>query len=101
MQWEEVNMLQLDNMRELVADTLRAIDGPPTNGTRSLKINMDKINKDESAGYDLLWTCKQETHTYTILIRHIATCYCDMSERHSDRHEGFPRLVKIKTNTFP
>jgi hypothetical protein len=99
---EEVDMLELDSMRELVADTLRAIDGPPTNGTRSLKINMDDINRDEtsrgSAGYDWLSTCKQETHTDTIIIWHIATCYCDMSERHSDRHEGFPRLVE--TDTF-
>jgi len=70
-------------MRELVADTLRDIDGPPTNGTRSLKITMDQINRDEisrgSAGYDWLLTCKQETHTDTILIWHIATCYCDMT----------------------
>jgi len=99
---EEVDMLQLDNMRELVADTLRDIDGPPTNGTRSLKITMDQINWDEisrgSAGYDWLLTCKQETHTDTILIWHIATCYCDMSLRHCDQQEGFPRLAD--TDTF-
>jgi len=99
---EEVDMLELDSMRKLVADTLRDIDGPPTNGTRSLKINMDEINRDEisrgSAGYDWLLTCKQETHTDTILIWHIATCYCDMTQRHSDQQEGFPRLVE--TDTF-
>ncbi|CAD6255115.1 unnamed protein product [Miscanthus lutarioriparius] len=95
-------LMELDNMRELVADTLRDIDGPPTNGTRSLKINMDQINWDEisrgSAGYDWLLTCKQETHTDTILIWHIATCYCDMSLRHCDQQEGFPRLAD--TDTF-
>ncbi|KAG2619755.1 hypothetical protein PVAP13_3NG134800 [Panicum virgatum] len=98
---EEVDMLELDSMRKLVADTLRDIDGPPTNGTRSLKINMDEINRDEisrgSAGYDWLLTCKQETHTDTILIWHIATCYCDMSLRHSDQQEEFPRLAEIDT----
>ncbi|XP_066340796.1 uncharacterized protein [Miscanthus floridulus] len=70
---EEVDIKKLDSMRELVADTLQAIDGPPTNGSRSLKINLD------GADYDWLWTCKQETHTDTILIWHIATCYCDMT----------------------
>ncbi|KAF7087830.1 hypothetical protein CFC21_090987 [Triticum aestivum] len=80
---DQVDMLELDNMRELVANTLRDIDGPPTNGTRSLKINMGKINRAtrnrDSPGYDWLWTCKQETHTDAILIWHIATCYCDMT----------------------
>jgi len=70
---EEVDIKKLDSMRELVADTLQAIDDPPTNGSRSLKINLD------GADYDWLWTCKQETHTDTILIWHIATCYCDMT----------------------
>jgi len=80
---EEVDMLELDNMRKLVADTLRDIDGPPTDGTRSLKKNMEEINSArenrDGAGYDWLWTCKQETHTDTILVWHIATCYCDMT----------------------
>jgi len=80
---EEVDMLELDNMRKLVANTLRDIDGPPTDGTRSLKKNMEEINSArenrDGAGYDWLWTCKQETHTDTILVWHIATCYCDMT----------------------
>jgi len=63
---------------------------------------MDQINRDEisrgSAGYDWLLTCKQQTHTDTILIWHIATCYCDMSLRHCDQQEGFPRLAD--TDTF-
>jgi hypothetical protein len=75
---EDIDIKKLDSMRELVADTLLAIDGPPTNGSRSLKINRD------SADYDWLWTCKQETHTDTILIWHIATCYCDMTPMSDD-----------------
>jgi len=52
---EEVDMLELDNMRKLVANTLRDIDGPPTDGTRSLKKNMEEINSArenrDGAGY--------------------------------------------------
>jgi hypothetical protein len=53
---EEIDMQRLDRMRELVAKTLWAIDGPPTNGTRSLKIKKDEINRArknrDSADYD-------------------------------------------------
>ncbi|KAF8687507.1 hypothetical protein HU200_043203 [Digitaria exilis] len=61
-----------DGVRESVARALQGIDGPPTNGSWCLQRNRD-IDFD-----DLVWTLRQETHTHTILIWHIATCYCDM-----------------------
>ncbi|KAL6658350.1 hypothetical protein ACP70R_003936 [Stipagrostis hirtigluma subsp. patula] len=67
---EEKEVSVPDSVRRLVARTLRGINGPPTNGTRSLSMN--------SLADDLSWTCRQESHTHTILIWHIATWYCDM-----------------------
>ncbi|KAF8658880.1 hypothetical protein HU200_059379 [Digitaria exilis] len=61
-----------DSVRESVARALQGIDGPPTNGSWCLQRNRD-IDFD-----DLAWTLRQETHTHTILIWHIATSYCDM-----------------------
>ncbi|CAN6374284.1 unnamed protein product [Urochloa humidicola] len=66
-----------DSLKRLVARTLRDINsGPPTIGTRSLRLDGD----NRSQLHDLSWTCRQETFTHTILIWHIATCYCDMSQ---------------------
>ncbi|KAF8687509.1 hypothetical protein HU200_043205 [Digitaria exilis] len=61
-----------DIVRELVARSLQSIGGPPTNGSCCLKRNKN-IDFDDWA-----WTLRQETHTHTILIWHIATCYCEM-----------------------
>ncbi|CAL4994866.1 unnamed protein product [Urochloa decumbens] len=62
-----------DSLRRLIARTIKDINGPPTIGTRSLG-SYRVMTQD-----DLSWTCRQETVTHTILIWHIATCYCDMS----------------------
>ncbi|CAL4985696.1 unnamed protein product [Urochloa decumbens] len=62
-----------DSLRRLIARTIKDINGPPTIGTRSLGVYRDMTQ------HDLSWTCRQETVTHTILIWHIATCYCDMS----------------------
>ncbi|CAL4982294.1 unnamed protein product [Urochloa decumbens] len=60
-----------DSLRRLIARTIKDINGPPTIGTRSLGFYRDMTQDD------LSWTCKQETVTHTILIWHIATCYCE------------------------
>ncbi|RLM68933.1 uncharacterized protein C2845_PM17G13640 [Panicum miliaceum] len=66
---------------EWFADRLKSINGPPTNGSTSLRRNGVLGHFD--------WTLKQETHIHTILTWHIATCYCDMfppaEESSSDR----------------
>lgn len=61
-----------DSLRMMVARTIKYTNGPPTMGTRSLRVH----GLDD----DLSWTCTQETLTHTILIWHIATCCCDMSQ---------------------
>ncbi|KAL6592043.1 hypothetical protein ACP70R_049629 [Stipagrostis hirtigluma subsp. patula] len=81
---EEQEVRVPDTVRRLVARTLQGINGPPTNGTRCLSMN--------SLVDNLSWTCRQESHTHTILIWHIATWYCDMfapvaTRRPSDNHE--------------
>ncbi|RCV37250.1 hypothetical protein SETIT_8G048000v2 [Setaria italica] len=68
---EEEDVSVPDSLRMLVARTIKDMNGPPTMGTRSLRVH----GLDD----DLSWTCRQETLTHTIVIWHIATCYCDMS----------------------
>jgi hypothetical protein len=77
---EEEDVPVPESVRDLVAETLRGIGGPPTNGTRSL------YKYKEIARFDWTGTCREETHTDTILIWHIATCYCDMMPRQSDHN---------------
>ncbi|KAJ1275027.1 hypothetical protein BS78_05G105500 [Paspalum vaginatum] len=55
-----------DGVRRLVAQAMKDCNGLPTMVTKSLVLD------------DLSWTYRQETLTHTILIWHIATCYCDM-----------------------
>lgn len=64
-----------DSVRIFVALALQDMNGGPTNGTRTLQRNRHGIRDD------LTWTCTPSvaSHTHTILIWHIATCYCDMS----------------------
>ncbi|KAJ1274550.1 hypothetical protein BS78_05G070400 [Paspalum vaginatum] len=59
-----------DSVRRLVASTVKDLNGVPTIGTI--------ISSLRALDDDLSWTCSQETLTHTILIWHIATCYCDM-----------------------
>ncbi|CAN6374283.1 unnamed protein product [Urochloa humidicola] len=63
-----------DSLRRLIARTIKDMNGSPTIGTRSLGVYRDRTQDD------LSWTCRQDTVTHTILIWHIATCYCDMSQ---------------------
>jgi hypothetical protein len=78
---EEDDVRVPDSVRRFVAlITLKDMnDGRLTNGTRSLQRNRDKAQLQD----DLTCTCRQQTHTHTILIWHIATCYCDMSPPNS------------------
>uniref|UniRef100_K3ZHJ8 DUF4220 domain-containing protein n=1 Tax=Setaria italica TaxID=4555 RepID=K3ZHJ8_SETIT len=69
---EEEDVSVPDSLRMMVARTIKDTNGPPTMGTRSLRVH--------DLGDDLSWTCTQETLTHTILIWHIATCCCDMSQ---------------------
>ncbi|KAL6880664.1 hypothetical protein ACP4OV_012229 [Aristida adscensionis] len=78
---EEDSVRLDDSMRELVALTLQDINGPPTNGTRSLQRNRHQYRTMD----DLSWTCREDTYTHTILIWHIATCYCGTSPQEKIR----------------
>ncbi|CAO2150391.1 unnamed protein product [Urochloa humidicola] len=77
---EEDDVPVPQSVRELVAGALVAMQagGLPTNGTRSLHPYKDNLS----------WTCREETHTDTILIWHIATCYCGMLPPQGARQEG-------------
>ncbi|KAL6880094.1 hypothetical protein ACP4OV_011659 [Aristida adscensionis] len=82
-----------DSVRELVAFTLRDLNGPPTNGTRSLLRNRHQYRTMD----DLSWTCTEDTYMHTILIWHIATCYCSMSPPENLRLEQTRASYEVAT----
>ncbi|KAF8762270.1 hypothetical protein HU200_009657 [Digitaria exilis] len=64
----------LDQVKKSVARTIQDMNGSPTMGTSLLLLRADVTQED------LSWTCRQDTLMHTILIWHVATCNCDMSQ---------------------
>ncbi|KAF8745057.1 hypothetical protein HU200_013470 [Digitaria exilis] len=71
-----------DEVKKSVARTIQDMNGSPTMGTSLLLLRAD------GAQEDLSWTCRQDTLTHTILIWHVATCYCDMSKSQPQQPEA-------------
>ncbi|CAL4992488.1 unnamed protein product [Urochloa decumbens] len=71
-QVEEEDFRLNDEVKRTVALTLCGIGGQPTNGSWTLQKYRDRVVGD------LLWTLRESTHTHTILMWHVATCYCDI-----------------------
>ncbi|KAL6619049.1 hypothetical protein ACP70R_034188 [Stipagrostis hirtigluma subsp. patula] len=58
-------------IKKSIVQSLKASNGQLSNGLSSLAKN--------GLVEQLSWACKQETQTHTILIWHIATCYCEIA----------------------
>ncbi|KAJ1274514.1 hypothetical protein BS78_05G068000 [Paspalum vaginatum] len=78
---EEEDVTVPESLRKFLAETIKDIYGPPNDvgtSTRSPAELLD--NQDSRALGDVSWTINLENLTHTILIWHIATSYCHMSQ---------------------